>query len=209
MDPYTLLQEDLSDIFFDKITTPSKKVIQYDNIYDLKWENRQAIQRVYQMWKVYKREPDYIVKAKGGVAGWLRPPSKFNQDFHYVRSEIRDVIIPHDKPSKHFDYFSVQIKMRIDANKAQHISDISDSISYKQSAGVLEATCHFPGASGSSFAVVKMYNDGCLTLSQASDKYRSLVIDSAEEWMRLETIEDIGNTPMPVLEAYENYYFSK
>ena len=73
MNSYERMVGDLNKLYYEKTTSMSPDAIIYDNVWDLKWNNPLAIQRVYQVSKLLGKCPDVLGRNPGESAMWYNP----------------------------------------------------------------------------------------------------------------------------------------
>ncbi len=66
-------------------TSVPKEAIKYQNVWNLQWKNQLAINRVYQIALLLKRNPDMIDAKPDGMAWWKKPNMKINPKFRKIK----------------------------------------------------------------------------------------------------------------------------
>ena len=84
--------------------------------------------------------PTDISQVPGGMAFW-NAETLAQRGSCFVRHELHDELIGHDKPAKHVDYFYSWIPYRIPNKKIWDVLRLSGSISYDPLKGWIRARC--------------------------------------------------------------------
>lgn len=205
---YKSLLIDLEDATFSKVTTVPRGTNFNDNYLNLEWNNELAINRVYQTINLLGKEPDIIDARLGGRAIWNSPDARITGNSYY-EFDIRDVSFLHLKPITHSDFFFVSISMTLKAETIRNLNEITDSVYYYPIGGILYSSCGELEASIATFAVVKQYDDGLITLSEARERYNYYVKLILEEFFEAEKSSNMWSRSMPIRDAMERYIFYK
>ena len=204
MNSYERMVGDVNKLYYKKTTTISPDTVIYDNIWNLKWNNPLAIQRVYQVSKLLGKCPDILGTKLGQSAVWYNPESKIGKG-NYHKFEIQDQAYQHTKPARHVDFFFVWLRMKMKPEKAANINSITTSAFYYEPGQLVCAACHFIEASIATFSILKDYNDCKINLPQARQEYDNRIKELLEEFTKSEKVEDIKNFPTPLRDIYEEY----
>ena len=162
-----------------KLTKPTKEVNNYLN---LRWKNRLAIQRVYEIIDVVRKEPDALDASVNGCAIWKNVKGWYSAGVRWKKFEVRDVsTFIHERPAPHADFWFMTIEMDIsDATLCKALS-VSESFTYYKVGHEFSAGCHFYGASIVSVYCALMVAHGKMTVRTAQSKYAELIMASAGE----------------------------
>lgn len=118
--------------------------------------------------------PSCIDRNKGGSAVWKQSDLKTTK---FVRAEIIDEMIPHSKPTPHYDFFTTWIPMNISKDREKHLHEISESIGYDPLKKWFYARCNDLRPNVVSTWIVKKYASGEYTLERAKSEYGSRIIE--------------------------------
>nr|QBK90327.1 MAG: uncharacterized protein LCPAC103_00080 [Pithovirus LCPAC103] len=198
----------ISEVLRNKITTLTPGSIQFRNVLDLNWLNKQAVQRVYQNVVLIGRLPDIYDVNIGGRAVWLYVKSKIS-DHHFDDFVIQDVLHMHARPAIHADYFSVSLAIPLKAEVVSQILHLTESTTYNRVSQRLTAACHFKGASDVTFYVIARLNSGEITIEEARSIYAELIPQALMEYQKVEKSVDMRSVATPLSNTLEKYYFSQ
>ena len=207
MNSYERMIGEINKLKYNETTSVPKDAIKYENMWNLKWHNKLAIQRVYEVSKLLNKPPDMLGLEAGQSAVWFNPKSKVGKG-HYHKFEIHDHAYQHTKPVRHADFFFVWLRMKMKPEKAANINRITTSAFYYDPGQLVCAACHFIEASIATFSVLKEYNDDRINLEQARQVYDNRISEMSEEFMESEKLENIIDYPTPVRDIYEKYIMS-
>ncbi len=84
--------------------------------------------------------PTDVSNVPGGLAYW-NDATLASRGSCFVRHELQDELIPHDKPAKHVDYFYSFIDYQVPDKKIWDVLRLSGSVSYDPLKGWLRARC--------------------------------------------------------------------
>ena len=201
-------------------TSVPKEAIKYQNVWNLQWKNQLAINRVYQIALLLKRNPDMIDAKPDGMAWWKKPNMKINPKFRkikkrgvypsfhkyrYYEFRIYDADFSHNKPIRHSDFFFVGIERSLKPETICHMQEITDSTYYYGVGRILYSTCGELEASMATFAIVIAYDNGEISLLEARERYNTYIKTILGEFFKSEKVNNIWDQPMPFRDATENY----
>ncbi len=207
MNSYEEMIGSINKLYYDKTTSIPPDSLVYENVWNIEWNNKLAIQRVYEVSKLLNRGPDVLGKRPGQSAIWYNPETKVGKG-HYHKFEIHDQAYQHSKPARHADFFFVWLRMKMKPEKATNINKITTSAFYYDPGQLVCAACHFIEASIATFSVLKDYNDDKINLEQARQVYDNRIGELLEEFLKSEQNEDIRNYPTPLRDILETYIVS-
>ena len=207
MNSYERMVGNVNKLYYKETTTISPGSVVYDNVWDLRWHNSLAIQRVYQVSKLLGKCPDVLGRRPGQSAIWYNPPSKVGNG-HYHKFEIQDQAYQHTKPARHADFFFVWLRMKMKPEKAANINKITTSAFYYEPGQLACAACHFIEASIATFSVLKDYNNDKVNVEEARREYDNRISEMLPEFLKSEQVEDIRAFPTPLRDIYEEYIMS-
>jgi len=111
-----------------KLTSPTKKI---DNFLDLKWKNKLAIQRFYEIKNVLGRVPDAFDPTPNGCAIWKNIKGWYVKGLKWKKFEVRDVSsFIHTRPAPHADFWFMTVELDIPDRVLQKVLSVSESFTY-------------------------------------------------------------------------------
>ena len=207
MNSYREMVSDLNKFYYKQTTSIPDDSIIYENTWNIQWNNRLAIQRVYQISKILNKSPNVLGKKSGESAIWYNPKSNIEiGDYH--RIEILDQAYQHTNPYRHADFIMVWFRMELKPDKAINISNISNNIFYYKLGQLVGVSCNFLADAIGAISVLKEYNDCKISLDEAKDLYHDRINNLAEEFLQSEKTEDINTFPTPLRDIMEKYIMS-
>ncbi len=186
MEEYTNLQNNLN------IAINMQDDSNTSNHLKLKWNNKNAIARVNQLFKVIGL-PDTLNLEPGGIAEWkrvdpfLREKNMYPKNINgkhkniYSKLVILDEEIPHIVPAPHTDWFYAYMYMDIPEHKLNDVRALTESISYDTMSRQIYARCHFFPALLVTLYLAKQIANGYKNLSHAQQEYSILIPILAKE----------------------------
>ncbi len=168
------------------------------NTYKLTWKNKLAMLRVYETIAYYGTDPITVDASEGGECVWRNVGG-------WIRIIIRDVQPFHNKPLPHADFIYLAYSCDLSPSKANQLHRISGSIMYNSVSKILYAACHFEAASITSFVIVKLFNEGKISLNHVSDMYDKAIIEIFNEFDKTIGMKDQSKADLPLRRAYEKY----
>ena len=118
---FTNFLDNWEKIAHDKITAVPENAINYSNSFNLQWNNKLAINRVYLLRDLFQRDPDILAPQVGGSVVWFNAPSRVSSEHTYVKVEIEDISYINEKPVTHSDFMRTSIRYQMNEGKAKHI----------------------------------------------------------------------------------------
>ena len=211
-DSYYIEQELILDLKYEQLSSLDPNAKKYNpDTFDppLKWDNKLAVQRVYETMDILDKKPDIYDPEAGGRAVWIDPPTFFTSEKSlYADIVIKDVGYYHEKPADHLDFYFISLKYHISPDKLSNIHKITGSAYYYPIGELLYAGCHFPSASIVTFDIIKEYNENKISLEDAREVYNNRIAHAAEEYNKAAIGGDINNQDnwnyIRILENYIN-----
>ena len=197
----------LSELLRNKLTALIPGSIKFNNTLGLKWQNGQAVQKVYQISATIGRLPDLYDSQIGGQAIWLYPKSKTGK--FYDEFLVKDVVHFHTRPGLHPVYFMVTITMPLKITTRDQLIRVTETGIYNQVSQQLTVGCHFLGAIILTFYVIARLDSGEISIEEARSIYSAMIPLLSEENREIEASVDMKSVDTPITDTLEKYVFDK
>ena len=168
------------------------------NRYDLLWDNKLAMLRVYETLEYYKVKPKSVDLSRGGEV-------VFRDIGQWKRIVIRDVDPIHLKPKPHVDCIHLAYSFCLSQEKVSQLHKISGSITYNSVGKMLYSGCDFVAASIGTFVIVVLFSRGDMKIDEASKMYDRVIIELYEEFHKSICFLDQSNSLAPIRDSYEKF----
>lgn len=197
----------LSKLLRNKLTALTHGNVKFNNTLELRWQNGQAVQKVYQISATIGRLPDLYDSQVGGQAIWLYPKSKTGK--FYDEFLVKDVVHFHTRPGLHPVYFMVTITMPLKITTRDQLIHVTETGSYNQVSQQLTVGCHFLGAIILTFYVIARLDSGEISIEEARSIYSAMIPLLSEENRKIEASVDMKSVDTPIMDTLEKYLFGK
>ena len=133
-------------------------------------------------------KPDELDPQSGGSAVW---DAKKLHGTPFIRIEIKDEQIPHNKPVPHVDFLYSWYRVDVPQNLIRGLDKISKGISYDPISKVMVARCNDLRANIVMHWIVKHYADGKLSIDEAVNMIGPMLeeILEGDSWVKARELE--------------------
>lgn len=174
----------------------------------LKWSNRAAAKLYIDMRKLFGN-PVAVIPNKEGLALWTKDKMKkkvFGIKNIFQEHLLRDEMVPHNCPKKHYDFFYSYIKVDIKPEKLPEVLSLSGSVGYDPLKKLLYARC---ASLAANIATLKVVSDILLNkkveIELDGEKYKYQGIGEIQKYgVYGKTIGATKDNPVFIKKLYTN-----